>query len=299
MRYLYSYGLPFSEKLGENIKPILKRIDINKASLIVIDGPMGEGKTTLAVEIADFVNKENGLPPIELDKNNHVQYAMGGDRLAKQLLQCYEQKLPVVIYDEAGDYNTKGTITRSNRLLGRIFETYRTFKILIIVCLPFMPDLDSQVFKHAVARFGLHLEDRTETQGNFRGYSLYRMYYVRKKASELIVPPFAYKIVEPNFYGHFLDLEPRRSELLNSLSTKGKADIIGATNIKKEGLYCYEELITKVGRSQISLSIALSKMKIKPVRIYKRKRYFNEMALSRLYDYFGNKDFRKNRFQRL
>ena len=296
MKHYYSYGLPFSEKLGENIKPLVNRVDMNKASLIIIDGPMGEGKTTLAVEVADFINKLKGLPPIDLEFNNHIQYAMGGDNLAKQLIKCYELGLPVIIYDEAGDYNTKGTITRSNRLLGRIFETYRTFKIIIIVCLPFMPDLDYQIFKHAVCRFGLHLEDRTPTQGNFRGYSLYRLYYIREKASKLIVPPFAYKIVEPNFYGHFLDLEPLRSQQLDALSRKGKADIIGVTEIKRGGLLSYEELCNKVGRKQISISIALSKMGIKPNKIYKRKRYFNEMALNRLYEYFNNKRQNKNRY---
>ena len=66
MQPLYKHGLPFSEKLAENVKDLIARIDLNKASLIVIDGGVGEGKTTLAVHIADYVNSLAGMGPISL-----------------------------------------------------------------------------------------------------------------------------------------------------------------------------------------------------------------------------------------
>jgi replicative DNA helicase len=45
MRYLYDYGLPYSEKLDSCIASLVNRVEKNKASLLIIDGGIGEGKS--------------------------------------------------------------------------------------------------------------------------------------------------------------------------------------------------------------------------------------------------------------
>ena len=87
--YFYKHGQPFSEKLTENILDGLERVKKNKATCIVIDGGVGEGKTTLAVEISDFINAQNNLPEINLSPKDHPQIAMGGKDFAKQMRECY------------------------------------------------------------------------------------------------------------------------------------------------------------------------------------------------------------------
>ena len=44
-RILYNYGLPFSKDLARNLDEQKERVKGRKASLIIIDGGIGEGKT--------------------------------------------------------------------------------------------------------------------------------------------------------------------------------------------------------------------------------------------------------------
>ena len=50
-KWLYKHGLPFSEKLKQNIDELIQRVKNNKASLIIIDGGVGEGKTLSLIHI--------------------------------------------------------------------------------------------------------------------------------------------------------------------------------------------------------------------------------------------------------
>jgi energy-coupling factor transporter ATP-binding protein EcfA2 len=103
-RYLYDYGLPFSEILKENIDAQIERISNKKASLILIDGCIGSGKTTLAVHIADYVNKKSNLPEINLHKKEHHQLSLGGKEFTTFFRTCHKENLPICVYDEAGDF---------------------------------------------------------------------------------------------------------------------------------------------------------------------------------------------------
>lgn len=293
---LYENGLPFSEKLAENIKDLIDRIKFNKASMIIVDGGVGEGKTTLAVESADYVNSLYGLPEIKLELKDHPQLAQGGADFLKQLRACYEKKLVVIIYDEAGDFNRRGALTRFNAMLNRTFETFRGFKILVILCLPSFSVLDSDIMNKQIPRLLLHLDSRTMESGNFKGYSLYRMMYIKDKMKKLVVKPFAYDLVEPNFYGHFLDLPKERAKKLDKISTKGKMDVLKKAEVRIEGLMGYSDISKKLGRSIVWVRMAVSKLKIKPTRVITRLRYFDENTVNRLADYLedgGLKDEKK------
>jgi hypothetical protein len=288
--------LPFSTKLGENLNDLNDRVLKKKASLMLIDGGVGEGKTTLAVHTGDYVNSLHGLGPISLEFNNHPQIALGGEDFLKKLRECYEKKLPCIIYDEAGDFNRRGSLTRFNQTLNRTFETFRGFRILVILCLPSFNVLDVDIFQKGIPRLLLHLHSRSEKQGNFAGFSLYRMHYVREKMTKLVVKPFAYDIVEPNFRGHFKDLPPSRSAWLDNISTKGKIKELENNEIKISGLMGYNELARKIGRSLIWTRVAISKLKIKHERLIKRQKFFREETLDRLMDYLDTvNDQRKSK----
>lgn len=285
MRYTYDHGLPFSEKLKENIVDLVHRIRNKKASLLIIDGGVGEGKTTLAVEIADLVNEGEGIGKIRLEINNHPQLALGGSEFLKQLRICYETNLPVIVYDEAGDFNKRGALSRFNAMLNRTFETFRGFRILVILCLPSFNVLDVDLMDKQIPRLLLSLSNRSNKYGKFRGYSLYRMMYIKEKMKKLVVKPFAYNLVEPNFYGQFLDLTPERAKQLDKISTKGKIDVLKKSEIKIEGLMGYNEVATKLSRSIPWVRMAVSRLKIKPTRIINKARYFNEDIVNRLSDF--------------
>src|SRR4030042_1914657 len=162
----------FSEPLLRSIRRSQLRVNKGKAASILLDGGLGEGKTTLAVLIADTLNADRQLRPISLDPAYHPQIAMGSGEFKKNLLICAKEKLPVLIYDEAGDFNTRGFISKLNRELYRTFNIYRAFKVIVIICLPAMTDLDGGIFKLNVIRFGLHLRGSNEKRGKFNCYSL-------------------------------------------------------------------------------------------------------------------------------
>lgn len=273
-------SLPFDKKLGENLKDLDNRVKSRKASLLLIDGGIGEGKTTIAVHVADYINSLHGLPEIDLKEKTQIAY--GGEDFLKKLRLCYYAKLPVLIYDEAGDFNRRGALTRFNSMINRTFETFRAFQIIVILALPSFHVLDSDLFDKQIPRLLLHLYDRGPSWGRFKGYSLYRMRYVKRRMEKLIVPTFAFSIVEPNFYGQFRDLPINRSKLLDMISTKEKIKALATSEIKIKGLYSYTELGKKLGRSTIWVRKKVADMKLKHQDIINKAKYFDEGVLNRL-----------------
>jgi len=106
--------------LCKNIDTQIKRVKNKMASLIIIDGGVGSGKTHSGVSIADYINIT------EIDLKNQV--GLGGEDFEKKLKWCVENNKKVILYDEAGDFSRRGAITGFNKRLNRIFETYRTFE---------------------------------------------------------------------------------------------------------------------------------------------------------------------------
>jgi hypothetical protein len=276
--HIYKSGLTFSQGLADNLDSIKNRVTVqNKASLIIIDGGIGEGKTTLAVQISEYL--QSG--PIVFKE----QLAMGGQDFIKKLKICFQNRYLVIIYDEAGDFNKRGALTRFNALLNRVFETYRAFKIIVILVLPSFHVLDDSLLDKKIPRLLIHTHKRTLKYGSFRAYSLYRMYYLRNVMLKLIVKPFAYGLVDANFRGNFLDLTPARCKELDLHSTRGKFNILEMAEIKHQGLIDYEEISKRVNKSIIWCRVAINKLRIKHKKVYKRKRYYDNSVIDRLLDY--------------
>lgn len=271
----------FSQVLSENLKAQDFRVfGMRKASLIIISGGVGEGKTTLAVQVMDEINQLHALP--EVDLYHPVQLAMGGEDFQRKLLECHAKGLPVVAYDEAGDFNKRGALSRFNAMLNRIFETYRGFKIIVILCLPEFSVLDQDLFYKNIPRLLLRCHSRTNSQGNAKGYSLKRMLWIRERMKKLVVKSDAYSLVEPNFHMHFKDLSPERSKQLDLISTRGKVRGMSRAAIQYEGLVTYSDLAQKVARGEDWVARACRKLKIKPKRRFERRLYFPPEAIDAL-----------------
>jgi len=281
---LYQNGLPFNGPLDMNLDKLIDRVDKKKASLIVIDGGIGEGKTTKMIHLLDYINKKKGFPEIEIDKKG-PQLGMGGVSFMKKLRTCFEDKLPCIGYDEAGDFSRRGSLTGFNAMINRTFETFRAFKCIVIMALPNFDVLDQQLLDNKIPRLLLHLKDRTENTGNYYGYSLYRMQLLKYRMSKLKIKNYAYSTVWPNFYGHYLDLTPERSKMLDKVSTSSKIDILRKSEIKAEGLMTYPELATKLMKSIIWVRNAVATHKIKVKREIGRQKYFDQQALNILSEY--------------
>jgi hypothetical protein len=212
------------------------------------------------------------------------QLAMGGKAFAQKLKVCYTKKLITVIYDEAGDFSRRGALTRLNALVNRIFETYRGFKIIVLLGLPSARSLDASLLDKCIIRMSVHCYGRNTQYGSFKVYSLYRLHYIMDKMSKLVIKSKAYNFTYPNFRGHFLDLIPRRSKELDAFSTKGKFAMLEEGEIQFEGLLSYQDMASKLNRSIIWVKKKIKDFNIKEKKIYKKRKYFNGEILDRLAD---------------
>lgn len=283
--YLYSYGLPFSEVLGPNLDELDDRVfKDNKAAMILIDGGIGEGKTTLAVHIADYINKKHGLAELNFKQSN-PQLSMGGEDFIKKLVECQKESLPVLIYDEAGDFNKRGSLTKLNAVLNRTFETYRAFKIIVILCLPNFSVLDNSLFEKNIPRCLIHVNRlKGRNYGKGEVYNLYRMSWVRAKMKEeKALKSLAYNKVKSNFYIQFLDLPPARSKALSEYSVKNKINLAEKASDKYEGLITRAQMADATGKSKPWLNNWFYAHKdIKAVKQRGLVKFYNKEVLDRV-----------------
>lgn len=273
---LYSHGLPFSQKLAENIDDLKERIKIGKASLIIIDGGVGEGKTTLAVHIAEYFSGKEII--------FSEQLALGGRDFRKKLNECYLKGHRVIIYDEAGDFASRGALTKLNAELNRTFETFRAYQIFVILCLPLFATGDKSLMIKQIIRCLIHVYDRTEKDGSFSAYSLNRMFYIKDKLKTEIVPASAFKFVVPNYYGHSLDLSPQRAAELDKYTTAGKLKI---NEHDAGGLMARDELAIKLDRSLRWVEMKIKEYDIKTAKVYDGKKFYSQEAYRQLKELVG------------
>jgi ABC-type oligopeptide transport system ATPase subunit len=271
-------GLPWKSKhagLLKSIEEVKERVfDVNKAAMIIIDGGVGSGKTTLAVHIADYINGG----PISFED----QLAMGGDDFSLKLRECYTKGLKVVIYDEAGDFNRRASLTRANAELNRVFDTFRVFKIIVILILPTFYELDDSILKKEIARFLIHCHGRTKTQGYFQAFSLFRAYYIRRKMKELVVTPQAYEKQGNNLQGSFRDLPNDRKKELDAYSVQGKLEILDKKAAKKEGFVTAGDVSHDLRCSIHTVYSYLRKYRLKEVKVIGSTKYYNSDLIDKI-----------------
>ena len=177
----YKNGFNVTEGVVKNLRDLKYRVEVQKkASLLIIDGLQGEGKTTLGVICGDVYSGE------EIDLS--VQYAMGGDEFLKKLKECFEKKKKVLIYDEAGDFSSRSSLTKFNRNLSRVFETFRRFQIFIILILPCVKTIDRKLFDDGVPRMLLHCHGRGLKEGKVWGYDGVKAQRIVARMKKVEVP---------------------------------------------------------------------------------------------------------------
>jgi hypothetical protein len=249
--------------------------------LIILDGGVGEGKTTLLCHILNYINYKHDLPPIDYDGD---QLGLGGVEFLKKLRGCYEKKFPCIGYDEAGDFNRRSSLTSFNAMLNRTFETFRAFKCIIVIALPNFAVLDQQLFDNRIPRLLIHLKTRSNNYGNFTAYDLQSMEWLKFHMSKLPIKAYAWSKVFPNFHGHFLNLEPEESKKLDQVSTKNKIKILANSEVKIEGLLSIPDIATKLGVTVQTVQLCIKNFKIKEVKKVSRVRYFNKEIVDTLAD---------------
>lgn len=267
----------------KNLADVYNRIEVNLPSLIIIDGGLGQGKTTLAVEFADLFNDFKGLDPVDVKS---CQYALGGDDFARKLPECFANNYPVIIYDEAGDFNRKSTLSKFNRNLDTIFNQFRAYKIIVILVLPCVKYLEGDLFTKGVVRALVNCYGRVNQNiGKFRVYELDRTNWVRHNITKEITPSKAYDRVTANNYGFFYDLSPKRSQELSDVGLKYKGRSMENASNNIEGLLSAYQIADKMGMSVFYVKNKIKLLKLKPQKVWKRKNLFSVEVLQRIKTY--------------
>jgi hypothetical protein len=219
---------------------------------------VGEGKTTLGVECGMFLAKE-----LEQPFNIKEQVRQGGTDFLKGMDWCVANKRNVIVYDEAGDFNTRASLTYFNQSMNRVFETYRALGIVVILCLPSFADVDTSLMKKLISRYLIHCYNRNNKYGEYKVYSLWRMWYLKDKFKKFVVPTDAFRHVTANFFGRFKDLDKADSEALEIHSIKGKKGIIKKGMLQERGLIDIKDIGHKTGYSVETIRRYINKNKLK------------------------------------
>jgi len=217
--------LLFGRHLKKSLDDCKGEIDNNLGVLIVIDGKVGYGKTTIATLIAQY---------LQPDFNIGEQTGRGSKEFLERFFwtvkHCKAQ-YKVCIYDEAGDFNSKATLTRMNRTLNTVFDTYRQTKVIVIMCLPRFYYLDKGVFDKGVFQFLLNVyAKRNDEYTRYRAFDLFSVYKMlaRITRKKIDVLPSVYR-VSPYECFNEVCLSPAAGlqSNINESSLMGKTAILG------------------------------------------------------------------------
>ena len=215
------WSLPFHISLANNLDVIYKRIENRKCAMIVIDGQKGYGKTTLAVQTAEHVQRG------KLDYS--CQYSMGTKDFLEKSLICQQKGYHVIIFDEV-DYKRRGSMTKLNTTLSQFFDESRSLELLVILCTPGFWRIDGSLWEDGSVRMLLHVYARTNTCNKFKGYSSVKAgimlnYIARfKNRLPLKIMVFQKSNVYSNFQGECYNLSPEREEELKQISDAKKLE---------------------------------------------------------------------------
>jgi hypothetical protein len=269
--YIESSGLPFSDVTRHTLDRLKDRVDRGLASCIVIDGAMGSGKTTFAVQMADYIQGDF----IDLQK----QLSLGGKEFFKKADVVVRDKLKVLIYDEAGDFDRRGALGQFNKMLNRFFQTYRAYKIIVIVVLPNFKILDNRLFDNQVPRVLFHMTKKAKTYAEYKAYSLRRMFWLLNAFKKFNDPLTAYKLTDHNYRGKVKDLPASRCAALDKLSTAGKKEIIRESRVKLEGMVNRKTIARAFNKTLSWVANRLVLYDVKPVHKMGRTEFYGQEVI--------------------
>lgn len=212
--------------LADNLKRWYYRVKFkNFPVILLIDGISGQGKTTFAIKLMDFINFLDGKDLVKLEIKEHYQIGSGAKGFITAYNQCRKLKLPCVLYSEAGDVSRGAAMTKVNKMIIRHIETFRSSKIIMLMDLPNFNILDKKIFNYQGVRALFHLDHREKLpHGTYYCFSIRGFKWIRWWFDALAEPlrDECYKHSYWNFRGNFKNLTEERKVKLARISDTGK-----------------------------------------------------------------------------
>lgn len=277
------YKPAFGNAMERNLQILVARVAHNKPALIACDGGLGEGKTTLMIHMADYIESLYGNGLINLNPDQCIQYAMGADDFMQKLELCKAARKHVIIYDEAGDFAKGRGMTTFNHSINRAFDMIRTYQMVILLGLPLAFYLDPTIINKGVVRGLIHCYGR-DYRGNIKAYNLYRLGFILRyqRDQKITNKMYAYQKVRPNFYDHFTNLDPDRALQLDTLCNAYKTKVFKKSKSTVMGMLDVEQIAQTLGKTVNATRQILFHKGIKPVKKIGKRVFFNNDVMNKL-----------------
>lgn len=265
MSLLYENGYAFTDPLPEWLDFQKTEILGNReACLILVDGALGKGKSTMAMQIARFFDED--IEPNE--ESYRIRYYLGGKDFLQGALKSHKAGAKVLVFDESGiDMSSRRAMSSMNMNLLGFFQMYRYLGIPVILVLPNIGIIDKQIFDYGIHRFTVHMDEKINGKyAHFRVYDQDSTMFVHSKIKQYIVPRHAYRStsVTPNFLGWVKPLPPEHQKVLDKLGSESKDKRIGQL-AGVEG-YTMSEVSGKLG---VTDAIAIRRAKKIGIQMFK------------------------------
>jgi hypothetical protein len=297
-RLLYDYGLPFDKPIANALDELIKRVKVlNKGALFMIDGTIGSGKTIGGVQFADYLNGAYEVQPDGTYKqipenfiNLEVQYSMGSTDFTKKLLACHLTGKRVIIYDEAGDFSKRSSLTRLNGDLNRIFETCRSLQIVIIMIMPNFYYVDRSILDKEMIRGLARISRNSQRYSDAKIWGVEGINWIKFYSIKHAVPSQCYNFVKPIMQAHILPLSNARMDEIQRISNKNKISIIKQIGNKSDApknCITKDEIVQKYGVNKGTLAIFLHNHKVKTIERVKNTSYYDANLIEKLHKVYG------------
>lgn len=244
----------------------------NQAALIVIDGFVGSGKTSIAVNMAE---RYQGGP---LDYS--CQYANGAEEFITKIVECKKKNKGVIVFDEASDFGSRSAMTGLNRRVNEVFNQYRAFRILVIICLPSISFIDRQIFRKGVLRMLYHI--RRKKQGKYAEavcYSATQTEWILYKMGRFKANlELAYSSQRRCYIVRFPPLTKAKDDKLTEITIGKKIERI-------QSLTKYanrKELAQQIGRSEWWINKKIKELNLKPAMKKGKREFYDKSVIKDL-----------------
>jgi hypothetical protein len=270
----FNQKIGFGDMLAYDLIKLVNRVYENKPSIIIVSGPLGSGKTTLGVRMADVIEGKEIIMSEQLSN--------GGADFQEKLQRCVINKRKTIIYDEAGDFNKKSVMTRFNKNMNRIWDTFRTHRIIPIIILPDVMNLDSQPIRNQSMRLLVHCGERDKSGGKYKGYSLADYFWLAHHSKKAVIKPSIYATQKPLYKERFIKLSEERQKELDQISTQAKLGIIDKINIEQQGLLNTNQIVDKLNITKRTLFKYQKDYNMKPKISHNNMNYYDDEFVSLL-----------------
>lgn len=144
-------GMVFDWRLVARCYVICDQLQKKNDHFTVIVGGEGKGKSTLAQQMAAWINPELTLDSTVFNLKDYLkQLTLATEIRAKEGITAKGLPLCPTI-DEGGiDLFSRESMSKSNRILAKTFMVQRFLKLSVTICIPFYWGLDPYIRQHRV-----------------------------------------------------------------------------------------------------------------------------------------------------